>query len=217
MNFGDKLSQLRKKNGFSQEELGEKLNVTRQTISKWELNQTKPDTDKLMEICRVLDVNLNQLVDDKIIFDNNKINANIKVDEGKPRKWLLILLIIIAIVISVVLVDKVVRDIKSSEWNMFIPSENNYDFDKSYFNSTFEMKSGTNPGTFVSILMDDVITNNKTNDKHMITVVFGDLNSSNPKEIKEAKKNINSFSQYEVSLDYDENGYVNMVTIESLE
>lgn len=40
MKFNEKLIQLRKKEGLSQEELGYKLNVTRQTVSKWELGQT---------------------------------------------------------------------------------------------------------------------------------------------------------------------------------
>ena len=64
MKFCDKLIQLRKRNGFSQEELGEKLNVTRQTVSKWELNQSKPDTDKLLEISKLFNVDFNLLLDD---------------------------------------------------------------------------------------------------------------------------------------------------------
>ena len=71
MKFGDKLSQLRRKNGLSQEELGEKLNVTRQTISKWELGQSKPDTDKLMEISKLLNVYFNQLIDDESTIEDN--------------------------------------------------------------------------------------------------------------------------------------------------
>ena len=49
MKFGDKLSELRRKEGLSQEELGYKLNVTRQTISKWELGQANPELDNLKE------------------------------------------------------------------------------------------------------------------------------------------------------------------------
>ena len=50
MRFDEKLIHLRKKNMLSQEGLAEKLNVTRQTVSKWELGQTKPDMDKLVDI-----------------------------------------------------------------------------------------------------------------------------------------------------------------------
>ena len=43
MNLGNKIMTLRKKNNMSQEELAEKVGVTRQTISKWELEETSPD------------------------------------------------------------------------------------------------------------------------------------------------------------------------------
>ena len=49
MIFADKLIELRKKNGWSQEELSERLNVTRQSVSKWEGAQSIPDLDKIPE------------------------------------------------------------------------------------------------------------------------------------------------------------------------
>ena len=93
MKFGDKLCQLRKQKGLSQEEFGELLNVTRQTVSKWELGQSKPDTDKLMEISKVLNVDFNKLIDDEVVIERNDEHFN--TDELKPRKWLLVLLIIV--------------------------------------------------------------------------------------------------------------------------
>ena len=47
MNIGEKLYELRKEKNLSQEEVAEKLNVSRQTVSKWETNQTTPDFDKI--------------------------------------------------------------------------------------------------------------------------------------------------------------------------
>ena len=47
MKLGEKILELRKKNGFSQEQLGEKINVTRQTISNWELGETSPNPEQL--------------------------------------------------------------------------------------------------------------------------------------------------------------------------
>lgn len=47
MNLWDKILQLRKKNGLSQEQLGEKVDVTRQTISNWELGETTPNPEQL--------------------------------------------------------------------------------------------------------------------------------------------------------------------------
>ena len=48
MNIGEKIFELRKSRNLSQEEVAEKLNVTRQTVSKWETNQSTPDFDKIV-------------------------------------------------------------------------------------------------------------------------------------------------------------------------
>ena len=72
MKFYEKLIILRKKALFSQEALAEKLDVTRQTISKWELDQTKPDMDKLKEISKLFAVDINVLTDDTISLEDNK-------------------------------------------------------------------------------------------------------------------------------------------------
>lgn len=67
MKFGDKLVALRKKNGLSQEELAEKLNVSRQSVSKWESNNTYPETDKIVQICNLFNCSMDDLINDKII------------------------------------------------------------------------------------------------------------------------------------------------------
>ena len=64
MKFNEKLIEIRKKEGLSQEELGYKLNVTRQTISKWELGQTTPEMDKLIEISKLFDISVDELIKD---------------------------------------------------------------------------------------------------------------------------------------------------------
>lgn len=65
MKFNEKLIELRKKNGLSQEELGYKLNVTRQTISKWELGQTTPEMDKLIELSKIFNISVDELINSK--------------------------------------------------------------------------------------------------------------------------------------------------------
>ena len=47
MTFGEKLSQLRRESNYTQEQLGALLNVSRQTVSKWESDIAYPETDKL--------------------------------------------------------------------------------------------------------------------------------------------------------------------------
>lgn len=61
--FKDNLKECRKKKGYSQEELAIKLNVVRQTVSKWEKGLSVPDVDMLMNIADALDVNVSQLLD----------------------------------------------------------------------------------------------------------------------------------------------------------
>ncbi|MEE0266188.1 MAG: helix-turn-helix transcriptional regulator, partial [Acutalibacteraceae bacterium] len=55
----------RKQKGFSQEELANRLNVSRQTISKWEIGDSTPDLEKLVAISDLFDVSLDSLVKGK--------------------------------------------------------------------------------------------------------------------------------------------------------
>jgi transcriptional regulator with XRE-family HTH domain len=65
MAFHEKLMELRRARGLSQEELGYRLDVTRQTVSKWELGQTTPEMDKLIELSRIFDLSIDELVGNK--------------------------------------------------------------------------------------------------------------------------------------------------------
>lgn len=85
MKFGDKLIQLRKKSGLSQEELAAKLNVSRQSVSKWESNNTYPETDKIVQICNIFDCTMDDLINENIkdittIERKNKNQININFD-----------------------------------------------------------------------------------------------------------------------------------------
>ena len=62
LQLGVKLADLRKRNGFSQEALAEKMGVSRQAISKWERGESTPDTDTLIELSRLYSVSLDMLV-----------------------------------------------------------------------------------------------------------------------------------------------------------
>ena len=64
MNFNEKLISLRKTKGLSQEELGAELNVTRQTISKWESCQSYPDFQRLVLLSDFFGLTLDELVKD---------------------------------------------------------------------------------------------------------------------------------------------------------
>ena len=62
MDFNNRLYQLRKQKGLSQEELANRLNVSRQTVSKWEVGDSTPDMEKLIAMSDLFDVSLDNLV-----------------------------------------------------------------------------------------------------------------------------------------------------------
>ena len=68
MNLGNKIMTLRKKNNLSQEDLAEKVGVTRQTISKWELEETTPDINQAKKLSMIFNISLDELV-------NNDVNS----------------------------------------------------------------------------------------------------------------------------------------------
>ena len=59
--IGNRLFELRKKKGITQEKLAEKLNVSRQSVSNWELDKSLPDTDKLLVLAQIYDVSLDYI------------------------------------------------------------------------------------------------------------------------------------------------------------
>ena len=65
MSFGNNLKLIRKERGITQEQLADILNVSRQAISKWELDAGYPETDKLLLLAKELDVSLDFLMDNK--------------------------------------------------------------------------------------------------------------------------------------------------------
>lgn len=65
MNLGEKLFELRKTKNLTQDEVAEKLNVTRQTVSKWETNQSSPDFDKIVPICELFEIGVEELLTGK--------------------------------------------------------------------------------------------------------------------------------------------------------
>lgn len=89
MNFGEKLYELRKEKKLSQEEVADKLNVTRQTVSKWETNQSTPDFDKVLPLCELFGISADELLSGNKKEDNNteKKTKEVEIEEEKtPSK-----------------------------------------------------------------------------------------------------------------------------------
>lgn len=80
MTFGERLFGYRTNIGMSQEKLAEKIGVSRQTISKWETNQSTPDFDKILPLCEILGITTEELI------KGEKKEKNIKLEEIKQEK-----------------------------------------------------------------------------------------------------------------------------------
>lgn len=72
MTFAEKLYYLRTENGYSQETLAETLNVSRQSISKWELGTSLPETEKIIAIGELFGVSLDSLLRDSVSLDTKE-------------------------------------------------------------------------------------------------------------------------------------------------
>lgn len=87
MTIGEAIAFARKQNNISQEELANKLNVSRQSVSLWETNQTYPTLDKLQQLCEVLKVSANFLLGKEELKDVKIINQKLINDEKKKNNY----------------------------------------------------------------------------------------------------------------------------------
>ena len=94
-------------------------------------------------------------------------------------------------------------------------TKTNNSFNKNSFNRHYELYSGTEYKLIIESTLDKVVTNNKTNKKHLITVIYKDKETTNPDAIIEIKHSLKD-KKYEVKLDYDNDGYVNKITLEDI-
>lgn len=72
MNTGERINQIRKMSGMTQEELAEKLNVSRQTISKWETGASSPDLENAINLCNIFQVSLDDFVRGEQVIENQE-------------------------------------------------------------------------------------------------------------------------------------------------
>lgn len=91
MNFNKQLKLYRERDGYSQEELAEKIYVTRQTISKWENDHTYPDIHNLIALSTLFDVTLDELVKGDV--EIMKKNQHIEAEKMNRLSWVMIVFI----------------------------------------------------------------------------------------------------------------------------
>ena len=107
--FGENLKTLRKNKGFTQEELAARLNVVRQTVSKWEKGQSVPDSERLVSLAEIFEVPVSQLLGGPIEPDAQpdalaeqlaRINEQLVIKNRRAKRiWTTIAVILIGAVL----------------------------------------------------------------------------------------------------------------------
>lgn len=105
--FAENLKKIRKDKGYTQEILAEKLNVVRQTVSKWERGLSLPDVDMLSKIANVLETDVNILLDGQITTTDQseivkqlaKINEQLTIKNRRYKKIMKTIAIILLIIV----------------------------------------------------------------------------------------------------------------------
>jgi transcriptional regulator with XRE-family HTH domain len=102
MDLSFKLQELRKASNLSQEELGEKLDVSRQAISKWEAGQTSPEIKKIIQLSEIFNVSTDYLLIDKL--ENADGAQNAKGEKLKSNKKIIIILLVLCAALLVCII-----------------------------------------------------------------------------------------------------------------
>ncbi|MBQ3408544.1 MAG: helix-turn-helix transcriptional regulator [Clostridia bacterium] len=127
MSFSENLMRLRKSKGLSQEEFANEINVSRQTVSKWELGTSTPEMDKLVQISKFFNISVDDLVNsedatgkvsdtteinsqNQSVYNDTNINAVPKKSSSTSAKIFAVLLIGVIITIITALIILLIRD-----------------------------------------------------------------------------------------------------------
>ena len=111
--FSENLKTIRKAKGYTQEELAIKVNVVRQTVSKWEKGLSVPDADVLSHIAEVLEVSVSELLGTEIKQEDSKnkvaeqlakISEQLAIKNRRSKKiWRIIGIILLAIIFLIII------------------------------------------------------------------------------------------------------------------
>ena len=120
MEFNNRLYSLRKQKGLSQEELANRINVSRQTVSKWEIGDSTPDMEKLAALSDLFGVSLDELVLEKGTVESSPLSKKAEIideleeklltedNKKKAKKGLKIAAIVMGIVVGIDFISMII-------------------------------------------------------------------------------------------------------------
>lgn len=130
--LGDKICELRKRKGLSQEALGDMIGVSRQAISKWELGEMSPNWDNISQLSKFFDVGLNYFSDGEHAADEKNVAATNT--RGRFKLWLtlsviggiaLIALTVFTVCMGLIIVtsnvgNQVIQTTNAEKWELIL-------------------------------------------------------------------------------------------------
>ena len=102
MSFGENLTNLRRQKGWSQDDLANNLDLSRQAISKWENETSKPDIDNIKKISKIFSIKIDDLLNNELP-DDKAVTLDVKKEEKREKTITIIKLMIIAVIILYVI------------------------------------------------------------------------------------------------------------------
>lgn len=180
MKLGEKLLSLRKKKGLTQEELAEKIDVTRQTISNWELNETSPNPEQLKKLSKELNVSIDELLDNDIKdILVEKVSSTEKTTKTTLKVVLFSILTVILVFISLIILKIIVKNSrergnKISETIYCELYGEKHSYGITYYELTGEPIELGGDAYFA-----DILDLNKYNDAHQIFNIINDYVKKN--------------------------------------
>lgn len=158
--LGNKLVKLRKENKLSQDSLADKLGVTRQTISNWELNITKPDIIQIKNLSEIFNMSIDELLDNNTKDIIEKKISNTEKLTNKTNKYIKITLITLYFIILIFLISLTIyffnkKDFTDEYQTSFRCTKNKLIYDVSLDNY-FDGENNNMPFNIIVFKCDDI-------------------------------------------------------------
>ena len=163
MDIGNKIMNLRKKCGLSQEELAEQVGVARQTISKWELGETSPDIKQAKELSRIFNVSLDELVSNDIKDILVEKTSNTEKLAGLILKLIKVALVLVVVLPILLLTAAIIyRNIEKNNLGRVVSKDiictlhdKTYSYSFNFYEATGDIKEAGGDGYLVNITHAD--------------------------------------------------------------
>lgn len=158
--LGNKLVNLRKEKKLSQDALADKLGVTRQTISNWELNITKPDIIQIKNLSEIFNMSIDELLDNNTKDIIEKKISNTEKLTNKTNKYIKITLITLYFIILIFLISLTIyffnkKDFTDEYQTSFRCTNNKLIYDVSLDNY-FDGENNNMPFNIIVFKCDDI-------------------------------------------------------------